>query len=127
MPLTLHSTDERTEVQVRVDDSAMVDPLQLRRDVIAALQRSARKEITLSLEGVAKIDTRLLSAIKMAVTEARIRRRRIILVSAPAAIRFALSGTSFRVRWAAGLFPLDTESPAGALILNRYTSRVSAV
>jgi len=125
MPVTLHSTGERTEVQVRVDHSATLDPLQVRRDVIAALQSSACKEITLSLEGVEKIDTRLLSAIKMAVTEARMRRRRIILVAAPAAIRFALSGTSFRLRWAAGLFPLDTESPAGALILNRFTSRVS--
>ena len=126
MPVTLHSKGEQPEVQVRVDDSAVLDPLQVRREVIAALRNSACREIRLNLEGVRKIDARLLSAIKMAVNEACIRRRRVILVGAPAAVRFALSGTSFRLSWAAGLFPLDTESPAGALILNRDASRVSA-
>jgi len=95
MPVTLHSKGERPEVQVRVDDSAVLDPLQVRREVIAALRNSACREIRLNLEGVRKIDARLLSAIKMAVNEACIRRRRVILVGAPAAVRFALSGTSF--------------------------------
>ena len=107
------------ELRVQKTRLSVTDLRMLQTEVTSFLQQNDVGAVVLDMERLDFADNSLIHALRALVGTAQAAEKRFSLKNAPVALRYALTAPSFRMKWAIGLLPNETSTPAREVLSRR--------